>query len=100
MPPIEKRIDEVCAERARDFCKNTPRMKEESGVAFYERLIKSFTTIANETLDAVEAEVEQLKVGLHVVNKSSTRNSYCHDSSTELAADKILTHLQALRNKK
>ena len=30
-------------EIAREFCKNTPRLKEESGVMFYERLTKALS---------------------------------------------------------
>lgn len=46
--PKDTRIEEM----ARDFCRNTSRLKEESGVAFYERLVATLTSLTQESYEA------------------------------------------------
>ncbi len=56
MPPLNKENWKKLAENtARDFCRETPRIKQESGVVFYERLLKAFHTV----LIAQESQVRK-----------------------------------------
>ena len=43
-------------EMAREFCSNTPRINKESGVVFYERLVKAFTKALGGKRNAVVKE--------------------------------------------
>lgn len=42
---------------ARNFCRNTPRIEKESGVAFYQRLLNSLEYLERETIIQTEQRV-------------------------------------------
>jgi len=54
----QKEVEEMLDKLARDFCRETPRMKEESGVVFFDRLKNLLANIHQIRQSDREAMVE------------------------------------------
>lgn len=79
---------------AREFCRNTPRLKEESGVAFYERVLALIARVREETLAEIEARMPKAR---NASKGQMEPEDYYENSGYNSCLLSMLSHIKSIR---